>query len=236
MEPFFLYSLAVFIVFTALSIVLIRKFARIYLSIIVIFTVCILCLFAWVFLDVKDIKNNFQDSSKVIFLNDKDEFISGLTISPQATSYIKSDILPHYAELYREKNYETLKAENYKLMIISLDIVNDLPQDAIAFNGITMAKEEISKLLAAPDPAAFFPGYDATDDEIKAALFSELISQGIMNPQYPLFFFEEYKKGAIFVYPETAVFKIMRFLPLDSIKSVVERFSPKVEIKSGLKT
>ena len=67
------------------------------------------------------------------------------------------------------------------------------------------------------------------DSEEKSALFGAIVEDNVLGSKNPMFFFSELRKGNIKVYPETAAFKSMEFIPLSWIKDTVKKMFEKTK-------
>ena len=65
--------------------------------------------------------------------------------------------------------------------------------------------------------------------EIKAALFGSILSNNIFSPKDSLLLFSELRSGSIVIYPETALFKAARIVPLTFIKNTAEKIFAKTK-------
>jgi hypothetical protein len=180
-------------------------------------------------------QKHFQNSTKIVFLEENGTFLTGLELSEEPKT-IDTAFLQVYSRYYQEKNYSLILGNNYKMMIFSVKVIEELPNLNFQFseyivsknNALLALRENDSLRYIVPDsvaPISLDVAQNEQNDFLKASIFSVMLTEGIMNPQDPLYFFEQYKKGNIFVYPETAVFKSIKLIPISLIQKVAEKAS-----------
>ena len=226
-----------FIAFTILSIIMIRKSVKIFFFITLGITLIFIALFVWVFLDVIDMQKYFQNSSKIVFLEDNNLFLTGLVLSEEPVLLNKTSLY-YYSDLYKKKDYKVILGKHYKLMVFSIKTIEDLPDPNYYIQDIMLSKQDIIEALQSDNPSKYLTEdpllLPEGEDWVKALIFSSVLIQGIMDMKNPLYFFEQYKKGNIFIYPETPIFKVMKFIPLDLIKSVAEKTAEKLLVRKTM--
>lgn len=173
----------------------------------------------FVYRDFMDLRQNFGLSSKEVLLVDGNEVITGIILKGNDFETISSQQLNEISSKLKNKNYEGILGDNYKLMILDVGIVEDLGSE-IEVLGQTMPKEEIKKTL------------ESGSSSEKAILFAALLSEEIIANKNPLFFFSQFKDGNIIVYPETALFKTVKLVPIDLFKDIAESLFTKTKEKA----
>ncbi|MEK6869520.1 MAG: hypothetical protein AABX74_04775, partial [Nanoarchaeota archaeon] len=151
----------------------------------------------------------FGPLSKEVLLVDGSEVITGIVLEGDSFETISNQQLNGISSQLKNKDYEGILGDNYKLMILDADIVGDLDNEVEVF-GQTISQEEIKKIL------------ESGSSSEKAALFAALLSEEIIANKNPLFFFSQFKDGNIIIYPETALFKTVKLIPLDLFKNIAE--------------
>ena len=111
-----------------------------------------------------------------------------------------------------EGNYEELLGDSYKLMVFDVDIISDIDEQ------IVVEDEPISN----EDAISFLKSGERSTVE-KSYLFADILTYNILSSNNPLFFFSEFKKGNIMIYPETALFKTIKFIPTTFIKNIGQK-------------
>lgn len=190
------------------------KAAGIVLSIaFVVFLVCS----AVVFVDAMIFKDRFATEGKVFLLEQGNDAVAGLYVS-NVTEPIPQQTLATYSDYLSSADYSGILGDRYKLIIFDTKIVGELGQ--LDIDNQTFPAGTVSDVFSSSDEAA------------KQRFFSFLIGKSFSMPS---FFFEQYRKGNIIIYPETPLFKFVRYIPLsiiksaeggafDKIKSAIERF------------
>ena len=97
-------------------------------------------------------------------------------------------------------------------MVFDINIISDIDED------IVVDDEKLSKEYV----VSYLESGDATSAQ-KANMFADILVGNILSSHNPIFFFSEYKKGNIIIYPETALFKTLKFIPTNFIKSLGEK-------------
>jgi hypothetical protein len=162
----------------------------------------------FIYQDLMDLKKNFASEPKQVLLVDDNRVLTGLIIDGQDIDVLENSDLNSLAEYIEDQNYEGALGENYKLMVFDISIVENMGEKEIL--GQALNQDEIRET------------FETGTSEEKASLFSVLLAEDILSQKNPLFFFSEYKDGNIVVYPETAIFKTVKFIPLDLFKGAAE--------------
>jgi len=172
--------------------------------------------FFFVFQDFRDLRENFQVSEKKVILKDGDKVLTGLLLNG-ATIPMTNQQLSEYTSFLEENNYEKILDDSYKLMIFDVDIISNLDGEV----------EYLGKDITG-DEAVFILRGSGSKEE-KASLFSILLSDEILNSRNPLFFFSEFKNDNIIIYPKTALFKTIKFIPLTFFENAGKKIFEKTK-------
>ena len=168
----------------------------------------------FIYLDFMDLKEKFGSSSKEVLLVDGSEVITGIVLEGDSFEALSNQQLNEISSELENKDYEGILGGNYKLMILDADIIKDL-DNKVEVLGQAMPQEEIKKT------------FESGSSSEKATLFAALLSEEIIANKNPLFFFSQFKDGNIIVYPETALFKTVKLVPIglfnNAAKSLFER-------------
>jgi hypothetical protein len=103
-------------------------------------------------------------------------------------------------------------------MVFDVDIISNLDNE-IELEG---------KIIAQDDAVAMLKSKNTNAGE-KAELFSTILADEILSSKSPLFFFSEFKDDNIVIYPETALFKTIKIIPLSFIKDVAGKIFDKTK-------
>lgn len=150
-----------------------------------------------VVMDANELERGFQDEKSLFLLSDQDKVLSGLDMQGNGADLIPQQQLEEYSAYLGKRDYQSIKAGYYKLVVID---VAALPEgDANAARKAGYLEEKAKYLVAA-----------------RNRIFSE-----------PLLLVDEYKKGNVLVYEETPLFKAVRLIPAPIMKFVADRFVEK---------
>lgn len=174
-----------------------------YISIIIVVIIGVNAFF--IYNDVIDLKKNFADSTKKIILVDNDKALTGLLLNDE-TKIIEQQELNKISANLANKDYERAQGESYKLMIFDIDVLSSLNDD-LSMGESTISREKAISIL------------NSSNDEMeKADLFESILGYNILTSKNPLFFFSQFKEGNIIVYPETALFKTVKIIPVGLVR------------------
>ncbi len=168
--------------------------------------------------DVMDLRENFGVAEKKVILADEGRVLTGLLLNDE-TNFLTASQLEEFSSYLENDDYEKILGDSYKFMIFDLDIISDIDGE-IDIGDETITKEHAISVLNSN-----------ADAREKAALFGAVLSGNILSSKNPLFFFSEFKKGNIVIYPETALFKTIKIIPLPFIKDVGKKMFEKTKEK-----
>jgi hypothetical protein len=171
----------------------------------------------FIYQDFDDFRENFGVSEKKVILKDGDEILTGLILD-EGTSLTTAKQLNEYDSYLRNEDYESILGDSYKLMVFDVDIISNL--DEIEMDNELITQNEAIAILT------------SNDAEEKAVLFSVILAEEILSSRNPLFFLSEFKDGNIVIYPETAIFKTIKFLPLNFIEDLGKKIFEKGKAKA----
>lgn len=173
----------------------------------------------FIYQDFKDLRENFAVSDKKVILKDDDKILTGLLLN-EDTNLIADRQLKEYSSNLKNNNYEYILGGSYRLMIFDVDIISDL--DNVELDGAMITADEAISILKSNDSAP----------QEKAALFSVILADEILTPENPLFFLFQFKEGNIAIYPETALFKTLRVIPVGMFKDAAKSLFAKTKEKA----
>lgn len=187
----------------------------------------------FIVMDALDLKNNFMAGDKLLLFSGVDAasgqqaITAGLLPKGQGTGAgeapgegsqaVSGPELEKMNQNFRSRDYAAIRGNNFKLVIVKEQAVIDaLPDslpgemaDALAGHGQNLSREAVLGLLQA-----------AGGDE-RAVMLSALFLAG--QGSNPLGIVSGYKKGDIYVYPETPVFKAVKMLPAQLFESAAKK-------------
>ena len=161
----------------------------------------------FIYQDFRDLRENFGVSEKKVVLKDGSGILTGLLLNEDA-SLMTNQQLNDYSIYLKNNDYKKILDNSYKLMIFDVEIISSLDNEIdLGYKAIT------------PNEAVSILKSDASQEE-KASLFSIILTDEILSSKNTLFFFSEFKEGNIIIYPETALFKTVKLVPIDLFKNI----------------
>ena len=173
----------------------------------------------FIYQDFKDLRENFAVSEKKVILKDDDKILTGLLLN-EDINLITDRQLNDYSYYLKNNDYEDILGSSYRLMIFDVDIISDV--NDVELDGAVITADEALSTLKSDDSAP----------QEKAALFSVILSDEILTPENPLFFLSQFKEGNIAIYPETALFKTIKIIPIDLFKDAAKSLFTKTKEKA----
>lgn len=172
----------------------------------------------FIYQDFRDLRENLGVSGRKVILKDGDVILTGLLINEE-TSLMTTEQLSDYSSYLKGNDYEKILGDSYKLMVFDVGIISNLDDKIEIENRIFTKDQLIAKLRSGSN-------YE------KASLFSVILADEILSPKNPLLFFSEYKAGNIIIYPETALFKTVKIIPIDAFKDAAKSLFAKTKEKA----
>lgn len=170
----------------------------------------------FIFQDFKDFRENFGSAEKKVILKDGNEILTGLLLD-EDTNLMTSTQLNDYSSYLRTDDFDKILGDSYKLLIFDIDIISNLDTEIDYEDGITT--DEAVTIL------------NNGNSQEKGEVFSILLADEILSSN-PLFFLSEFKKGNIMIYPETAIFKTIKFIPISFIEDIGKKMFEKTKEKA----
>ncbi len=177
-----------------------------------------------VYRDATDFKDNFTISDNLLLLEDNGKILTGFVLHPGGEPSILTDQqLKDFTTYYNNNQYGNMIGSNYKMFIIKMSAFKN--EGTVNYNGQQLDRKRLIDSLRSDNPAdTFLQGVpnaaqnDVADDAtLKASFFVILYTNDLGTDPLNIIF--RYKEGNIIVYPETMMFKIIKYLPLDMVSS-----------------
>ncbi len=174
--------------------------------------------------DALDLKDNFATGSKLMLFSAADaasgqeRITSGMLLKAQQEDVAGATAVSQPAALlgndsnalsdseieaidanFRAKDYGAMKGGNFKLIIVKEEAIISALPDSIPDGGENISREAVLEMLSESGKGE------------RAAILSALFFTERGNS--PLSIISDYKKGNIFIYPETPAFKVIKVLP-----------------------
>ena len=210
-------SIVLAIVLIVVFIALYKIFKTVIHAIMVMVTIIsVLLIVASVMLvmDASDIKNKYPTEEKIFILADNTTILTGFVQGADLVPISPAELAGYSAAL-NKKDYSAILGPHYKLFIIDINAIDALP-DGIMVDNQSLAKPQLVDILEGK-PSPLFIGADA--QQVRSGLFA-LSVQKVMSD--PVFIISQFRKGNIIIYPETVLFKFLRYFPLRLIVSQLQ--------------
>lgn len=189
----------------------------------------------FVIIDFKEFREKFPTEEKTIILEDEGNILTGFTMTTEDEEplFLTQEQVDSFSGYLKADKLDAIQGNSYKLMIIDLDIFEEMSTDILEIGPQEFTKEFVVSVLRSDDAVSLMEDTDMDlffrdDITIKAAMFVTVFNEITKNP---LFFFSQYKEENILVYPETAIFKAIKFLPIGLVEGAMEGMISKVEEK-----
>lgn len=231
-----LYVVAAFFAFR-----LIKGFVKAFLLLSFVGLVIVVLFSFFVYRDVVDLRDNWPNSSKLLLVQSEGKLVAGFVSSlsdGEEPLFLGSGEINSLQSAFEVKNFSSMLGDNYKLLVLDLDsLVEDVEADNISFvMGLYVSKEDIVSILGSGDASGFLvdkvlldKGLSADNrvlvegevlrvvgsDKVKSRAFWALLSQLFKEKGSDAgsFVLKQYSSGKLIIYPETDVFKVVKFVP-----------------------
>ncbi len=160
---------------------------------------------AVVVVDAIRFKDRFSSSDNLFLLKQDNDVMTGFQVG-NGTNALTAGEAADYSSYLASGNKKEMLGDNYRVVLINIAVVDEI-------GSVTANNQSF--------PANVVRDIFASDDEASKQMFFALISEKVFAS--PTFFFEQYKKGNIEVYPETPMFRFIRLVPTSFVKSVGEK-------------
>ena len=154
-------------------------------------------------------------------MKDDDKVLIGLVLN-EDTQLMTNKQLNDYSLYLKDEKYDKILDDSYKLMVFDAEIILNLDAEIDLGDKIITSDEAITILKS-----------KSSNAEEKAALFSILLADEILSSRNPLFFFSEFKNGNMVIYPETALFKTIKIIPVSFIEDIGKKIFAKTKEKAN---
>ena len=181
--------------------------------------ILIAILLVTVIADAISFRNNFESSSNIVVLTEGTNaravfIIKGGIGNAAAVNVAETD---NISKLLAAKDYKSIQGENYKLVLLKKGAITAAASEGLAANGRNYTSSEA---LAAIEALETKKADDA--GHITAAAVSKLMGS-------PKLLIPEYQNGNIRIYPESNMFKVLRYVPVfaagNAAKNIYEKAS-----------
>ncbi|MBW2980879.1 hypothetical protein KY360_05680 [Candidatus Woesearchaeota archaeon] len=227
-------GVAVFVIAISIIFSLVKSVMKIIFLVLSITTILSVIFGAFVILDLKDFRENFPTGEKKLILEDEGNIIAGLLMKGEEEPiFLSQEQISAYSGYLKEKDFDAILGGSYKLMVLNMDIFENPPKDTIEIDDEDLTSDFLISVLNSEEPKSLMEeeigkGIELDETELKGAIFGLMFNEVM---QSPIYFFKQYKNGNILIYPETAIFKAIKYIPLGFVKSAMQKVMSKVEEK-----
>ncbi|OIO63674.1 hypothetical protein COT48_01385 [Candidatus Woesearchaeota archaeon CG08_land_8_20_14_0_20_47_9] len=182
----------------------------------------------FVILDAAELKKMLPTAKKTVLLDDEGRIVAGFHVTSEP-QLIGKEALDDLSRAFSEKRYDDMLGESYKLIVINSEVISELKEKEIAlYDDESFSTAFLRRLINADKPIELLAQETGQspeqlyvvlgdDTNLKNMVFARLFVEHIM-PDAP-FFLSQLRKGGISIYPETPIFKAIRVVPLQLIKT-----------------
>jgi len=193
--------------------------------------------------DANDFKDNFANGTNLFIVKDTvngtTTFLSGVAVNGLDKSYTplpKSNLSAIY-NLYKDGKLSDPGLQYYKIFVIDLKAFDSVKSFNISDQNIDLDSSEIREVMlsdSARDKIAEITALKnnesknvvlselkLSDEEIKAYILSYYLASSL-DPKNLLGFISQLKDGNIEVYPETMLFKAIKYIPSSIVDMAVK--------------
>jgi len=189
-----------------------------------------------VYTDAASFRKNIQEKPLSFVLVDDDQVLAGMKIVDMENNEVllfSQETLSGFESAYENKNFDKILDNSYKVFFFNLSVLKDL-NNSLEYEDYNISSAAGISILESSEPLNFAAGYFAekkgftdekikeqfrkeleqefnSDQEFKDAVFSLFVAE--LFPSQTLYIVKNIKKGEIVVYPETAMFKALNYVP-----------------------
>ncbi|MBI2574826.1 hypothetical protein HYV82_02990 [Candidatus Woesearchaeota archaeon] len=185
--------------------------------------IIIAILLVMVVADAISFKRSFSSSDNLLAIKENESIVTAFVLKGSSSGAnagraekLSEAELSNLAKHIAAKDYKAALGENYKLVLLKKDAIEAAAQNGIMANGRNYSSSEAIEAL------------ETGNADVLKALVTKMTNS-------PSIFIPHYKKGNIYVYPESQMFKVIKYAPvfgMDAIKGVVERLGRVTGLKN----
>lgn len=164
--------------------------------------------------DAISFKKNFSSSDNLLAIKENASITAAFVLKGSSSTsgsgtaeQLSEAELSNLTRLIAAKDYKAALGENYKLILLKKEAIEAAAQNGITANGRNYSASETIATL------------ESGEAKVLKALATKLTDS-------PALFIPQYKKGNIYIYPESQMFKAIKYAPIlemAALKGVVER-------------
>lgn len=243
MEIILIVGIILFILIGIIIFKIIGKIVKTLSILMSILTIVMLIGGIFVYLDAKDLKENFSVEKKLFVLDYDDVLLSGFTLKDMAVDgmpeVLSKEVLSEYSNYYSNNDMKSIQGEEYyKVFVFKKELFDDVLEMDIG--NVKLSKYDIDAILVSNDALNLVVDkmlmsqgvpLDNTKyrEEISKELKSNEAVKGLLvaglfakKSKEPTFIFEGLQNETVMVYPETIIFKLIKIVPFNYMSKFVD--------------
>lgn len=185
------------------------------------FWIILMIIGIFVYADATELNEKFAGSEKLFLLDIEGDISAGfygIMDEKKQPKMLTQEQVEMYDGFYKKEKYASILGSYYKVFIFNESSFSEI--DKITFNGYEIDNETLMEILASDNAAGYFSEnvlqglakVSVSDDELKGNLFAMMVSEG-MKKKGSIFLVKHIQTGNVQIYPESAMFKFIRYLP-----------------------
>tara|TARA_Y100000310_G_C20537940_1_gene741810 strand:+ start:90 stop:656 length:567 start_codon:yes stop_codon:yes gene_type:complete len=164
----------------------------------------------FIYKDAMALKGNLAQSSNIVLLEENNKALTGIILR-ELSQVVSQKNLEQYSVYLANDDYSKILGSYYKFILVDMEAVLNIDQDSFTIQEQEFTKDELLVLLRSGENL-----------EYRAAAFSYVFSKYLFSQNNLL---KEYKKGNIFIYPETIMFKVIKIIPVSLFDKALQKAS-----------
>lgn len=227
-----LYGLIIILLYTIaiiLAIWLLKKVGKVLLVLFLLTIVVFGVIGFLVYKDMVTIKAETKNGVMVV-LADNANLLSGFEVRGENPKFFSKDQLSMLSAQYSEGNLKEMKGANFKLIVIKMGAIEEMDPFEIEMEGSAITKDQALSLLRSDKPSVLMVGgvvasQEPPSEELKALILGDIFTRRII--QDPSFAIAQLKKDNLIIYPQTAIFRIVEYVPAGMIENWAKKAAEK---------
>jgi hypothetical protein len=231
--------IALLVVGAVIALYMIKSVLKAFFLILLVAVMLIVAASYFIYKDVNDLSRNWPSSDKLLLLESEGgaEAAVHAALLEETSAFVGDADFSAIKAAYSREDLKSVKGSSYKVIIFNLEtIADETESQEIRMAGARlMSKSDAVRLLKSEDAlqelaqisaeqaAVIRLGDNLDSSQTKSAVFSLMLTQLFMEKggDIMVYILAEYRDSRIMIYPETAVFRLINFLPDFIIDKVV---------------
>ena len=224
-------TFVLFVIGAILAFKIIKSVLKALSLVVIVGVILIASVSFFVYKDAADFRQNWQDSDKLVLLEYNGDIEAAIqtTFTGDEPLLFDDDGLAEINTAYINGELDKVKGDNYKIIIIKLEpMLSEIKSENIVMENskASISKAEAEDIINADNAQdeinKLSAGYgnmgikeDLDNSKVKSIVSALLIKQLAeeKGSKFGVYIIESYKSGDITIYPETAMFRLIKFMP-----------------------